>query len=768
MIAFGFRRRGLASLIKQIDEKSGLAALALGGTDVGALIAEERRIEVLTQAIEHARRHNERPWMERCARRLAEIDRSAQGRLKLSSVLATLGDLREAEAHLAEIPEAKQTGGLYLGALAILRAKQGRTEEAIDCFAGLGGGIKGHYPAPIVLTTAEDMIQGCPLGDAMAFTSRLRELYPDHLLIRSLLVRCLTYDGNIEQARELAAVPAYDLARAHQYERRQMREATALIFSMAGWNNELFDFARDVLAEDPTHWAMYYQASEAATLGARREEYDEVVTSLPAEHARAPEAIATLCRWMIDKGRIDEAKALIKDLRGRSASSFLNATLYLAISHGTAEDVKSAFDDCMRCGISPLGSVLSYCMHLYYFSDERVGLERAVDLLAQHRSAAENNATFWQLYLRCLVAAERGDDARALYGRLPIGLQRAAKLQPFAMYFNVRDGKDGEATKAWTGFVRRSKHVCVNGRTSYPETVSLRYSDNPGAVLLFANVFNGKPYLDWFLNHYRALGVDHFFVTDNDSDDGTVDRLSREPDVSIFTCSDSFASSAFGIVWTNHQLQRFGVGHWCFHVDIDEGFVFPGHDRGRSLKDLLAYLDCHAYGAVVATEVDMYPENLDGPAAGLFTAHRYFDTDYRSIRSEIPPYVLIRGGVRRRMTGLTQTMTKAPLIRMSSDFRYIECNHYTTHLPVADVTGALLHYKFVGDIAGRLNEAIDRGVHFGGALAYRRLRSAAEERGWEASLLSDSSRTFEGARSLEAAGILQTSGAWESFATQSP
>jgi hypothetical protein len=74
-----------------------------------------------------------------------------------------------------------------------------------------------------------------------------------------------------------------------------------------------------------------------------------------------------------------------------------------------------------------------------------------------------------------------------------------------------------------------------------------------------------------------------------------------------------------------------------------------------------------------------------------------------------------------------------------------------------------LHYKFVGDIAGRLTEAIDRGVHFGGALAYRRLRSAAEERGWGQSLLSTVSRRYEGASSLEAAGVVSTSPSWEAF-----
>lgn len=762
MITLGFGRRGLGPVMKQAG-KLGFAAVSLGGRDVAAMIAEERNAKILAQAVDHARFHNEPLWMEKCARRLAELDPSANGQLKLASVLASLGNLQEVDDLLADIPAAERSRDSYIQTLAVLHAKQGRIDEALACFDRLAGGKQGHYPAPIVLPTAEQMIQGCPIGTSMAFIGRLRDIYPEHMLIRSMYARCLAYNGDLEQARELLAVSPHELAQAPEYERRQTREAAALILSLTGWNNELLDFARDVLAEDPTHWAMYYQASEAATFGSRRSEYDEIIGKLPAEHARTPQAIATLCRWMIDKGRIGDAKKLIEDLRSRSAWSFLSASLYLSIGYGSAEEIKQAFNDCMKCGIAPLGPATSYAMYLYYANEHR----QALTLLTQYSANAVNKVSFWQFYLRCLVAADRTDEAKVLYRGLPGGLRTAARLQPFDMYFDVLEGKGAEATQAWTRYIRRSKHVSGNGRTSYPETISLRYVDEPGAVLLFSTVYNGMVYLDWFLDHYRNLGVDHFFFTDNASDDGTAERLSREPDVSLFSNADSFASSAFGIIWMNHQLQRFGVGHWCFHVDIDEGFVFPGYDRGRSLKDLLSYLDNHAFGAVAAIEVDMYPERLDAPAAtNLFSAHDYFDTDYQTKSYEFPPYILIQGGIRRRLTGLMLTMTKAPLVRVSSDFRYIECNHHTTHLPVADVTAALLHYKFVGDIAKRLDEAIDRGVHFGGALAYRRLRSAANERGWGESLLSGFSRRYEGASSLEAAGLIRSSPDWEAFQPQ--
>ena len=76
----------------------------------------------------------------------------------------------------------------------------------------------------------------------------------------------------------------------------------------------------DVIADDPTHWNMYYQASEAAASGLRRNEFDKIMGELQARKLDSPEANATLCRWQIDKGRIDDAKVTLGKLRRQSAS----------------------------------------------------------------------------------------------------------------------------------------------------------------------------------------------------------------------------------------------------------------------------------------------------------------------------------------------------------------------------------------------------------------------------------------------------------------
>ena len=93
----------------------------------------------------------------------------------------------------------------------------------------------------------------------------------------------------------------------------------------------------------------------------------------------------------------------------------------------------------------------------------------------------------------------------------------------------------------------------------------------------FSTVRNEGLRLPYFLDHHRKLGVDHFIVVDNGSDDGSVEWLAAQPDVSV---------------WTTRGLQTVSVrarladlaaapvrpGHWCLTLDADEILVYPYHE----------------------------------------------------------------------------------------------------------------------------------------------------------------------------------------------
>jgi len=267
--------------------------------------------------------------------------------------------------------------------------------------------------------------------------------------------------------------------------------------------------------------------------------------------------------------------------------------------------------------------------------------------------------------------------------------------------------------------------------------------------------------LDWFLDFYRKLGVDHFFFCDNASTDGTTERLLEQPDVSVFHAPGSFAASGCGIFWINHLMRRFGVGHWCLHVDMDEALVFPGVERGRDLRDLTKYLDSQGHGCVEAAMIDMVPPGFPADVAegALGFEHSIcFDADLVRMPCELPPYAFIKGGVRARMTGRSLLMTKSPLVKMAADFAYLVNNHYHTHLPVSDLRVAVLHFKFIGAYRDRVAEAIERREHFQGALFYRQLEQSFET---SSQRVSNSLVVYEGPAQLVSMGLMQSSQIWD-------
>ena len=55
----------------------------------------------------------------------------------------------------------------------------------------------------------------------------------------------------------------------------------------------------------------------------------------------------------------------------------------------------------------------------------------------------------------------------------------------------------------------------------------------PDHILLFSTLRNERIRLPYFLRYYRNLGVNHFLIVDNDSDDGSREYLQAQPDVSL-------------------------------------------------------------------------------------------------------------------------------------------------------------------------------------------------------------------------------------------
>jgi hypothetical protein len=334
-------------------------------------------------------------------------------------------------------------------------------------------------------------------------------------------------------------------------------------------------------------------------------------------------------------------------------------------------------------------------------------------------------------------------------------------------------------------------------------------SDWPGRspatkeIRAFVRCRNERLRLPAFLKYYRRLGVDRFFVIDNDSSDGTIGYLAGEPDVRVFRTSGRFSESRDGTDWLNALLAEFGVGCWCVTADVDELLTYPGSEEA-SLHELTAYLDRQGHDALSCLLLDLYPsgplnECVYQPGDDFLRAAPYFDAaPYTRTPLGHCPGVLIRGGMRERVfypefrlrgiaskifdavlyrvalrTPLLRNLswvraqrrpsppclTKVPLVRWNKTSRYLHSTHWISRKTIAPETGALLHFKFMNDFHTRALEEVARNEHYDASTEYRRY-SARLEQDPDLTLMYEGSVRFAGTSQLVQLGLMQDTQAW--------
>jgi hypothetical protein len=293
-------------------------------------------------------------------------------------------------------------------------------------------------------------------------------------------------------------------------------------------------------------------------------------------------------------------------------------------------------------------------------------------------------------------------------------------------------------------------------------------------IFVFSTVRNELPRLPYFLAYYRELGVGHFVFIDNASDDGTTDYLRLQNDITIIWTDESYQESRAGVVWLNDALDEYGSGHWCLTVDLDELFVFHGVEL-FDLKLFCRYLDSKETEAVFAVMLDCYgPNQLSGqryqPGTSFLRACPYFDGDgYYTAVSERFPYFAVSGGMRRRVfpgkgeAGRGPALNKIPLVRWREGMTYIFSTHAMTPCRLSDVTGVVLHFKFLADFSAEAEAEADPGDRFMPGDYTRYMQDRANHRG---SFLYQNSVPFVDSSQLVRCGLLRTTKDWLNQATE--
>jgi hypothetical protein len=257
-------------------------------------------------------------------------------------------------------------------------------------------------------------------------------------------------------------------------------------------------------------------------------------------------------------------------------------------------------------------------------------------------------------------------------------------------------------------------------------------------ILLFSTQRNERVRLPYFLEYYRKMGVNHFLIVDNDSNDGSREYLASQPDVSVWHTRASYKRSRFGVEWLNWLTRKYGCDHWCLTVDPDEFLVYPFCDT-RPLRALTDWLDASSIKSFSAMLLDMYPKGRldDQPyreGQNPLEIANWFDSGNYSIkRNRRFGNLWIQGGPRRRMffadkPELAPALNKVPLVKWHRRYAYVSSTHML--LPrglnlVYDewggekASGILLHAKFLDTFSEKAREELDRKQHYSASVEYR-------------------------------------------------
>jgi hypothetical protein len=297
----------------------------------------------------------------------------------------------------------------------------------------------------------------------------------------------------------------------------------------------------------------------------------------------------------------------------------------------------------------------------------------------------------------------------------------------------------------------------------------------PRDVLLFAVLRNERVRLPYFLEYYRRLGVGHFLMVDNGSDDGSAEYLSEQPDVSLWSTAASYKRARYGMDWLTRLLRRFGHGHWCLTVDVDEFLVYPFCDT-RPLPALTDWLDASGLRSFGAMLLDMYPKGaIDAQpyreGQDPFEIACWFDSgNYTIQKNPLFGNLWIQGGPRARVLfadtpAHAPALNKIPLVRWDRGYVYVSSTHMLLPRGLNRVydewggekaSGVLLHAKWLSPFVAKAEEEMTRGQHYA---ASREYRVYAERMGVAQDLWCQWSERYINWRQLEILGLL-SKGNW--------
>ena len=294
-------------------------------------------------------------------------------------------------------------------------------------------------------------------------------------------------------------------------------------------------------------------------------------------------------------------------------------------------------------------------------------------------------------------------------------------------------------------------------------------------LLVFSTLRNERIRLPFFLDYYRKMGVNHFFIVDNDSTDGSRQYLEDQPDVSLWHTTAGYKRARFGVDWLNWLQMKHAHGHWSLTVDPDEFLVYPFCDT-RPLRALTDWLDASSIKSFSAMLLDMYPKGrideqpyVEGQNP-LEIASWFDSGNYVMRKNKRFGNLWIQGGPRARVffpdaPEKAPALNKIPLVKWDKRYAYVSSSHMLLPRGLNQVydewggekaSGILLHAKFIDTFGDKAREELERNQHYAASIEYK---AYAERLEHDPQLWCKWSEKYINWRQLEILGLM-SKGNW--------
>ena len=243
--------------------------------------------------------------------------------------------------------------------------------------------------------------------------------------------------------------------------------------------------------------------------------------------------------------------------------------------------------------------------------------------------------------------------------------------------------------------------------------------------------------LEGYLEYYRSIGVNKFYIVDNASDDGkTIPYLLEQHDVELYSAAQAYSQSLYGVKWEEAIVQSKRVGKWTLIADADELLLFDS--RFDTLQMLSRHLEKEGHDTLYTPFVDMYAKNTISQTPyskgkKILETCAYYDRHFYTffdpnggITGDMNTYI---GGVRSRVFGLnTVILNKVPFFKYSPQHKLREGIHWIDNASLAYGHAVLLHFKYIETFHTYVEEEIKRGQHWDGASEYQQYQEILEKR----------------------------------------